>query len=459
MIWMVQLMGGKMRLSMNSDWRWKRLGDCCLKIGSGATPKGGKESYSDDGKCSLIRSQNIYNDGFSASGVVFINEEQAKKLDGVTVESGDILLNITGDSVARVCLAPTEYLPARVNQHVVIIRPNPKVFDNRFIRYFLASPYQQNLMLGLAAAGATRNALTKIMIENFEVPCPPMPVQQAIADILSILDERIILLRKTNVTLEAIAQALFKSWFVDFDPVRAKIESRKSEGVDTETAAFFPDGFKESVLGLIPEGWNVQQIGEVTQVFGGGTPSTKEPAFWDPEEYHWVTPKDLSNISAPVLLNTGRKISAQGLSKVSSGLLPIDTLLMSSRAPIGYLAIAKIPTAINQGFIAIPPHSELSPVFFLLWCQQNMELIKQKANGSTFMEISKSAFRQIPIICPSSSVANAFTEIASVLFEKITENERQAQTLMTLRDILLPRLISGQLRLPEIKERIEDAAS
>jgi type I restriction enzyme S subunit len=239
---------------MSSEWDWNRLGDHCLKIGSGSTPTGGKDAYLEHGPFMLIRSQNIYNDGFKPAGLAFIGNEQAKKLDGVSVEVSDVLLNITGDSVARVCLALPQYLPARVNQHVAIIRPNPLVFDSRFVRYFLASEYQQDLMLGLAAAGATRNALTKSMIEDFKVPCPPLDVQRDIADNLSALDDRISLLRETNATLEAIAQALFKSWFVDFDPVRAKLEGRTPEGMDEATAQLFPDSFEESELGLDAEG-------------------------------------------------------------------------------------------------------------------------------------------------------------------------------------------------------------
>lgn len=437
---------------MNSLWPWKRLGDFCLKIGSGATPTGGKESYHENGPVSLIRSQHVHNNGFSSSGLAFIDEIQAKKLNNVNVEANDILLNITGDSVARVCLAPPKYLPARVNQHVAIIRPMPDVFDSRYLRYFLASSYQQALMLGIAGAGATRNALTKLMIEEFKVPCPPIKVQRSIGDILSVLDDRIYLLRETNSTLESIAQALFKSWFIDFDPVHAKAEGREPEGMDAETAALFPDGFEESELGLIPKGWKVRQLGDVVQVLGGGTPSTKEPEFWEPEEYHWITPKDLSGISSPVILDSVRKISHQGLSKISSGLLPIDTLLISSRAPIGYLAIAKMPTAINQGFIAIPPHNELSPSFLLLWCRENMELIKQKANGSTFMEVSKSAFRPIRMVYPSAGVLHAFTDVATSIFDGITNNEHKIKILIELRDKLLPRLIFGQLQLPEVND-------
>jgi type I restriction enzyme S subunit len=150
-----------------------------------------------------------------------------------------------------------------------------------------------------------------------------------------------------------------------------------------------------------------------------------------------------------VLLSTERRLSTKGLAKIGSGLLPVGTLLMSSRAPIGYLAIAQVPVAINQGYIAMLPGSLLPPLYMLFWCQQNMEGIKSRANGSTFMEISKKAFRPIPALVPSSAVIEAFLAIASPLFDRLVANERAAQTLATLRDTLLPRLISSQLRMPQ----------
>jgi type I restriction enzyme S subunit len=271
------------------------------------------------------------------------------------------------------------------------------------------------------------------------------------------MDDRITLLRETNATLEAIAQALFKSWFVDFDPVRAKAEGRQPEGMDPATAALFPDTFGDSELGLVPKGWFVKPIGDVVECLGGGTPDTKVASYWEPAEHSWTTPKDLSGLQSPVLLQTERKLSPLGLAKVSSGLLPAGTLLLSSRAPIGYLAIAQMPVAVNQGYIAIPPGGQLSPLFMLFWCRQNMEGIKGRANGSTFMEISKKAFRPIPALVPSPEVLSVFSNIADTLFDRLIENERQAQTLTQLRDTLLPRLISGQLRLPEAVEEVEGA--
>jgi type I restriction enzyme S subunit len=202
-----------------SEWDTVELKNVCLKIGSGATPKGGNSVYLPEGKFSLIRSQNIRNDAFDHSGLAFIEEHHAEKLSNVCVQEKDVLLNITGDSVARCCQVDPTVLPARVNQHVAIIRPDPAILDPSFLRYYFVSPVMQNEMLSMAGIGATRNALTKGMIENFEIPLPPLPEQKAIAHILGSLDDKIELNRKMNETLEGMAQALFKSWFVDFDPV------------------------------------------------------------------------------------------------------------------------------------------------------------------------------------------------------------------------------------------------
>jgi type I restriction enzyme S subunit len=140
-----------------------------------------------------------------------------------------------------------------------------------------------------------------------------------------------------NQTLESIARALFKSWFIDFDPVRAKMDGRQPTGMDVETAALFPDEFEDSVLGKIPKGWRVKSIGDVVKTVGGATPSTSEPTYWEEGAIHWSTPKDLAALSSPILLDTERRITEKGLQKISSGLLPKGTVLLSSRAPIGYL--------------------------------------------------------------------------------------------------------------------------
>lgn len=326
----------------------------------------------------------------------------------------------------------------------------------RFLRYVLANPAFLTGALSRTVESVQAN-FSLGELKSALVLLPPLDEQQAIVDALGALDDRIDLLRQTNATLESIAQALFKSWFIDFDPVRAKAEGREPEGMDAATAALFPIEFEESALGLIPKGWQVVEVGQAADCVGGGTPSTKEAAYWHPPVHQWATPKDLSGLGSPILWDTERCLSPAGLAKVSSGLLSAGTLLMSSRAPIGYLAISQIPVAVNQGFIAIRPGGLLPPVYLYFWCQSNMDAIKQKANGSTFMEISKAAFRPIPLVLPPKEVLARFAEVAGMLFDRIAAGEQHRAQLAELRDALLPRLISGKLRLPEAREQLEDA--
>jgi type I restriction enzyme S subunit len=474
-----------------------QLRDVCVKIGSGATPRGGKEAYK-GGATSLIRSQNIYNEGFHRDGLVYIDDDQSAELRNVEVKPNDVLLNITGDSVARCCQVAADVLPARVNQHVAIIRPQSKSLDARFLRYVLVSHEYQSRLLALASAGATRPALTKSMIEELDIPSPPLSEQKAIAAVLGALDDKIELNRRMNATLEAIARTLFQSWFVDFDPVRANMDRsatgqpsppaplplgeggrRPGEGaaglgrgskvrekadlpsphgrragdegrfaLDPATAALFPDSFQDSEAGHIPKGWTIQPVGEVVDCVGGGTPSTAEPKYWEGGTHHWTTPKDFSSLQAPVLLDTDRKLTDAGIAKISSGLLPAGTLLLSSRAPVGYLAIAAMPVAINQGFIALKCNERASNFFMLNWCQTNMAEIECRATGTTFAEISKQNFRPICVVLPPKELMAAFTAKVAPLYAQITANLHQSRTLATLRDTLLPKLLSGELSLP-----------
>ena len=328
--------------------------------------------------------------------------------------------------------------------------------------------------------GSVFDTITRKTFEQINVALPPVSEQERIAKILSDLDQKIELNRQINQTLESMAQTIFKSWFVDFDPVKAKIaalesgedvggitraamraisgktddELDKMEGGQPEdyaqlktTAELFPAAMQDSELGEVPEGWEVGCVGDVVKVVGGGTPSTKNFAFWDDGTHCWTTPKDLSGISSPVLLDTARKITDAGLSKISCGLLPTGTFLLSSRAPVGYTAIAQIPLAINQGYIAIPPGGRLSSLFLLYWTRRNLETIKGRACGTTFQEISKKNFRPIKITVPTAEILAQFDMTAGCLFERIVANEQESRSLIVIRDAFLPKLISGEIRV------------
>ena len=381
---------------------------------------------------------------------------------GAHFQNGDTLLAritpcLENGKTAQVRCLNSDAIAEGSTEFIVLCGKDPA--DNDYIYYLCREPAFREYAIGRMEGTSGRQRVSWQSIAAYEFAFPPPKERRETARVLSILDDRITLLRETNATLEAMAQALFKSWFVDFDPVHAKQQGRAPEGMDAATAALFPDGFEESELGMVPKGWRVKPIGDLVSALGGATPDTKNESFWSPADFYWTSPKDLSGATAPILLETEKKISAAGVKKISSGLLPEGSLLMSSRAPIGYLAITTIQTAINQGYIAIPPGGALSPLFMLFWCKENMETIKGNANGSTFMEISKKAFRPILAVEPSKEVLSAFESIAGCFFERLKTNEEQARSLASLRDTLLPRLISGQLRLPEAQELAEAAVT
>lgn len=179
----------------------------------------------------------------------------------------------------------------------------------------------------------------------------------------------------------------------------------------------------------------------------GGTSSTKNSTFWDCGSHCWTTPKDLSGISSPTLLDTARKITDARLAKISCGLLPAGTFLLSSRVPVGYTAITQVPLAVNQGYITIPPSGRLSSLFLLHWTRVNLEIIKGRACGTIFQEISKTNFRTIKITVPTAEILTKFDRAAGSLFERIVANEQESQSLTEVRDALLLKLMSGKIRV------------
>ena len=325
--------------------------------------------------------------------------------------------------------------------------------DMRWLYYAI-----KHYRLGEVDDGSPIPSTTRAAVYMLDLDIPSLPEQRAIAHILATLDDKIELNRRMNETLEAMARAIFKSWFVNFDPVRAKAEGRDT-GLPEHIAELFPNRFEDSELGEIPAGWRVEPIGEAVRVVGGGTPSTKEPTFWEGGTHYWATPKDLSKLQDPILLDTERKVTDAGLAKISSGLLPAGTVLLSSRAPVGYLAVARVPVSVNQGFIAIVCEGPLTNHYVLHWALSNMEEIQGRASGTTFQEISKKNFRPILALVPADRALAAFEEHVSALYDKLTVNLHQSRSLAAIRDALLPRLISGELRVPDAERKIGEIMS
>ncbi len=414
------------------EWVSIRLGEVCTKIGSGATPRGGSGVYLDSGLYSLIRSQNVYNDGFHSDGLAFIGEEHATELSNVEVLPGDVLLNITGDSVARCCQVNPSVLPARVNQHVAIVRPDPEKLDPRFLRYFLVAPDTQAQLLSWAGAGATRNALTKGMSESFEVSAPKSVTEQrAIAHILGTLDEKIELNRRMNETLEAIVRALFKSWFVDFDPVRAKMEGR-DPGLPKHIADIFPDRFEESGQDEIPAGWRVLKFGDFIKRLNVGQkhdqwsslPKGKVPILDQGKSgvigYHNDEPGVKASLDEPVAVFANHTC---------------------------YMRLVTYSFSAIQNVLPFVG-ADVDTVWVYYATHGRLTFSEYKGHWPDF------TIQEATV--PPQKLTAVFGRIVREFIGMIRRNEKESHTLTTLLDTLLPKLISGELRVESGAKEIRE---
>ncbi len=294
-------------------------------------------------------------------------------------------------------------------QRTYIIESNANICDLKFLYYSL----QLNLLeFKNISQGTSTRFLTSAILNSFNIRLPLLAEQKRIASILGSLDDKIDLLHRENETLEAMAETLFRKWF---------IEDAKDE-------------------------WEEGTLDDILSIKGGTTPSTKEPKYWN-GKIAWTSPRDVTSLNGIYLFDTDRKITEDGLKQISSGLLPAGTLLMSSRAPVGALAYAEIPLAINQGYIAIIDNKGYSKEFIYLWLKLNMDLVRSYSNGSTFMEISKSAFKALNIQIPPQKNVEDFSKIIKPLFNKIKLNEQQIINLGRIKNKILPKLMSNELKI------------
>lgn len=465
-----------------SHWEITTLGELAKASGGGIQtgPFGSQlhaRDYVDDG-IPTIMPKNIAVDAITTDDIARVSPEDVERLSKYKVHVGDIVYSRRGDveKCARITekedgwLFGTGCLRVRVKSHAVI---------TEYLHAYLCHPAVREWIVR-HAIGATMPNLNTSILSALPVVIPSKDEMLIISSIWLAISEKIEINKKINQTLEQMAQAIFKSWFVDFEPVKAKMAALEAGGSEEDaliaamqaisgkdqaqlarfrteqpeqynklrtTAELFPAAMQGSELGQIPEGWSLSLIGDEAIVVGGGTPSTKDPAFWENGHIHWSSPKDMSNLPDKVLTYTERRITEAGLAKISSGLLPVNTVLMSSRAPVGYLALAKVPVAINQGYIALKCEKALSPEFILQWCGANMDEIKSRASGTTFAEISKKNFKIIPVVVPSEHIVGEYSKRARQIYSQIENNVKETRSLTNIRDTLLPKLLSGSLSI------------
>ncbi|CAM3102068.1 hypothetical protein PAT01_22440 [Pseudoalteromonas atlantica] len=514
---------------MGSDWPFVSIEDIA-EVKSGKRLPKGNELVEHRTEFPYIRLVDVSNGRVDSENLKFLLPKTQEKISRYIVDTDDICLAIVGHTIGMVFYIDSKWSGVNLTENAARITNVSSDFNPRYIYYYLNSSIGQNEIIS-RKVGSAQGKLPLYNIKSLEIPKVPRAYQDNVVQILDKIDSKIELNKKTNNTLEQMAQALFKSWFVDFDPVfdnllasvDFKLESLENRLPDNlklkaqrrlavlnslenaaeckaslialahelqalsptkeatqaavqilgktaetpvkanvsanpkilaqhaNTHAHFPNEFEHNEqLGWIPKGWSASSVEDEFVVKGGSTPSTKNPDFWEDGEIHWTSPKDLSGNTTKIMLDTSRKITPAGLKKITSGLLPIDTVLMSSRAPVGYLALAKVPVAINQGYIAITDAKTLSSEYTIQWLDSVMDEIKGISGGTTFAEISKKTFKSIQLVIPSKKAVEAYTEVTKMYYKRITACVQEINTLTETRDYLLPKLISGELQIPDV---------
>ena len=413
---------------MPVNWKKYNLGDLSEDISYGYTESASKEEIGPK----FLRITDIQNDFIDWNEVPYCKISE-KDLNKYQVEIGDIVVARTGNSTGATSMIKNE-INAVYASYLIRYRLNKKIAFPRFIYFVLRYTSWKNYVDAIKGGSAQPGANAK-QFAAFEINLPPLQEQKSIASILSALDDKIELNLQMNKTLEEMAMALYKHWFVDFGP--------------------FQDGeFVDSVLGEIPKEWEVRPIGDVIETLGGGTPKTKTQEYWENGNIDWYSPTDLTKANSLFSFGTAKKITQKGLEKSSAKMFPARSLLMSSRATIGAITINRKPACTNQGFITMIPNETLTLFQLHGWTVNNMNLILSKANGSTFKEISKANFRALPILI-GSGISEYIIEVENY-YAQIENNLLENQTLTQLRDTLLPKLISGEVRVKDVEKTLSE---
>ena len=307
----------------------------------------------------------------------------------------------------------------------IVMRGIPGISDNRFVYYLSHFPDFKNAAVKSMVGSSGRQRAQVDVLKNLEFYLPGLKEQRKISDTLSALDDKIALNNRINHNLEEQAQALYKSWFVDFEPFK------EGEFVDSE-------------LGLIPEGWRVGTLSELGDIVAGGTPSKTKPEYYTNNGIAWLTPKDLSIKCNKFTARGEIDITEDGYKNSSAKLMPRGSVLFSSRAPIGYISIAKGDICTNQGFKSVVP-TYAGTAYLYYWLCENTEAIEAQASGSTFKEASGSLMRSFPALVPEKSVIDSFEKELSPILNEQEILEEEINHAEQIRDSLLPRLMSGEL--------------
>ncbi|MDH1857363.1 restriction endonuclease subunit S [Acinetobacter junii] len=391
-------------------------------------------------------------------------------------KSGDIVITREAP-MGEVCKIP-DNLICCLGQRQVLLRPKHDV-DADYLLYVLQSKKVQEQILWNEGTGSTVSNLRIPVLERLEIPRFGR-FEKTIGEILKSLDDKIHLNNQINQTLESIAQAIFKSWFIDFDPVRAKIAA-KQEGKDPEraamcaisgksedeldqmtkedfaelqaTATLFPDELVESELGEVPKGWDKYSLSKMITLIGGGTPKRSEPNYWNGDIF-WFSVKDVPNEGEVFVITTQEKISELGLNKSSTKLLPVGTTIITARGTVGKIALVGYEMAMNQSCYGVQGINGVRQFMTYYLIKNAVEVLKKNTHGAVFDTITQSTFDTVTSIKPSIEMMDLFESKVEKIMGHIKNNLYENNSLIALRDTLLPKLLSGELDVSGVQDEV-----
>jgi type I restriction enzyme S subunit len=315
-----------------------------------------------------------------------------------------------------------------LGRRMALIRTDPKKVDTGYLLYYFFAPAWREVIKKNMMTGATVDRIPLTTFPSFPVSLPPLPIQRRIAGILSAYDELIENNQRRIKILEQMARSLYREWFVNF----------RYPG--HENVPLVP-----SPLGEIPQGWEVKAVADAFVISGGGTPSRKEADFWDGGTIQWYSPSDLTGAGTMFMDDSSDHITERGLAQSSARMFPAHSVMLTSRATIGAIAINTQPACTNQGFITCLPNDRVPLYFLFHWLTENVPTFQRMASGATFKEISRGVFKTIEFLEPPSQIVERFEAIAVPMAEQVLALQRQILNLRRTRDLLLPRLLSGQI--------------
>lgn len=425
---------------MSSEWLTYRL-DEVGRIVTGKTPKSGVAEFEGE-EVPFISPPDFSGNKWVTESARAISVAGAQSVKSSIIPPQSVLVTCIGSDMGKAAIAASTCV---TNQQINAVVADGSRFSPEFLYYNLS--LRKSEIRGLAG-GSAQPILNKSAFGRISFEAPSLKEQLRIVDVLSPLDDRITLLRETNATLEAIAQALFKSWFVDFDPVHAKQQGRAPEDMDEATATLFPDSFEESELGLVPKGWQVGSLADLAALNSESWTAKKHPDT--------VAYIDLANAKdneiAEVTIYAFDEAPSRARRVLRGGDTIVGTVRPGNRS-FAFIHQAASNLTASTGFAVLRPREIENTEFVYLTATQDssIEHLAHVADGGAYPAVRPEVVAGIECVLPSSTIMQAFHDVTAPLLAGVAENQHQAQTLATLRDTLLPRLISGQLRLPDFR--------